>query len=228
MAITLSDLRTRVLDRADMTGSAFAVEARVNEYINNALSELYDLLVETHEDYFYDVETITLVSGTEDYDLPSDFYKVLKVFYLSSGGVRSPMRRFTLDMLDRYGNEWVPSTADGVYTMYRVIGDKIRFSPEPAGAGSAELYYIPQFEEMDGDDTDVTFTLPQIGWIDYAVVDAAMQLLIREESDVSALMARKAEMKDRIKRAAEQRDAGEPDSIIDYYRLNVESVRGPW
>ena len=53
------------------------------------------------------------------------------------------------------------------------------------------------------------------GWPDYIALGAAIRLLIREESDPSALMSEKKMMQNRIISLAEPRDAGIPDSIQD-------------
>ena len=68
--VTLEDLKTRALDYADMTGTTFPVTARLEEYVNDALSEVYDMLVSAYADYFHKSTTVTLVAGTEGYDLP--------------------------------------------------------------------------------------------------------------------------------------------------------------
>lgn len=53
------------------------------------------------------------------------------------------------------------------------------------------------------------------GWLDYAILDAAIKALVKQEKDASALMAQKAAMKDRIARMAENRDVGEPSVSVD-------------
>jgi len=188
---TLGDLRARALDYADMTGSNFPVEARVNDYINSAASEFYDLLVDSYEDYFLSTQTITLVAGTGNYALPSDFYKAKRVYYLA-GGRRFSIHPFNLEALD------------GAKT-------------SPLTAGTCELWYVPEMQLMVNDSDTVSSIIPPMikGWPDYIALGAAIRLLIREESDPSALMAEKKMMQNRIISLAEPRDAGIPDSVQD-------------
>ena len=190
-AAKLSDLRARALDYADMTGSNFPVEARVNDYINSAASEMYDILVNAYEDYFLDTEPITLVAGTENYALPSDFYKAKRVYY-TTGGRRFSIHPFNLE------------TLDGAKT-------------SPLTSGTAELWYVPEMSLMTSDSDTISSIIPPMikGWPDYIALSAAIRLLIREESDPSALVREKAMMHERLVSMAEPRDAGIPDSIQD-------------
>lgn len=51
------------------------------------------------------------------------------------------------------------------------------------------------------------------GWEEYVVVDAAIKCLIKEESDISALMAQKMALKTRIEQMADDRDVGEQEYV---------------
>lgn len=56
------------------------------------------------------------------------------------------------------------------------------------------------------------------GWEEYIVVDCAAKALEKEESDPSAMFARKAALIQRIQSAAANRDAGEPARVVDVSR----------
>lgn len=173
-----------------MTGSSFAVTDRVNDYINDGLAELHDILVEAHEEYFRSKQTINLVSGTEEYSLPTDFYKSIALWYVTSD------RRFRVD---RYNLEQV----DG-------------YRSSPIHSGTVEHWYVPHVTLMT-DDADVVDDRIVPGWEDYVALHAAIRLLIREESDPSALMNERERLYQRIVNMAAPRDEGDPDSIADYY-----------
>lgn len=53
------------------------------------------------------------------------------------------------------------------------------------------------------------------GWEEYIVVDAAIKMLGKEESDVTVLGGRKAALLGRIQSIAENRDQGEPGRTVD-------------
>ena len=201
--VTLAQIKARALDYADMTGSDFVVEARLLDYINAVAAELYDLLVNTNEDWFLKTHSVAVVSGTDAYELPSDYYKLIKAFWVS-GGRRHTIRQF---MLSELGGS----------------------SENPLQGGTVELWYVPQMllfsDDGDtigsayaGDGTIVEETpIPPLirGWEDYVALGAAVRLLNREESDSSALLREQTAIGKRIIALAEPRDTGEPQRIQD-------------
>ena len=75
--VSLSTLRLLTKQRADMENSQFITDDEWRRMLNRSYAELYDLIVTSanSEDYFLNSSTITLVSGTQSYSLPTDFYK---------------------------------------------------------------------------------------------------------------------------------------------------------
>jgi len=55
------------------------------------------------------------------------------------------------------------------------------------------------------------------GFEEYIIIDAAIKCLIKEESDVSVLLAQKQQIMQRIEAMASNRDAGEPERVTDVY-----------
>jgi hypothetical protein len=69
-------------------------------------------------------------------------------------------------------------------------------------------------------DSDVLNDVNQ--YVEYVIVDAAIKMMQKEESDVSVLMLQKQALTKRIQEAAQNRDAGEPESVSDIYADNNE------
>ncbi len=187
---TLRSLKDRALDYADMTGSGFPDEQRLADYVNSGLSELHDILVNSYEDYLRKKQTITIVAGTEEYGLPSDFLKAMKLYWLSNG------RRFNIDQ----------------YHLREVSG----YRASPIQAGTVEMWYIPQFTPLQDDSETISPVFP-VGWEDFAALNAAIRLSIREESDPSPLIQEREIQRQRILESAEPRDSGESGAVGDYY-----------
>lgn len=225
---TLAALRSGSLLRADMAESGFISEAEANAYVNDALSELHDLLVMTYEDHFQTSDNVSLVAGTESYSLPTDFQKLLAV-HLVEGGKRFPLRQFSAGEIARYGSDFLSVPAGNASLLYRLSGNKIFFSPKPSAAGTVELWYVPQFAPLT-DDADVVSYAICPGWDEYAEVRAAIDCLSKEQSDTSAQERKLARLTDRITKAATKRNAGEPQRIRDVYsnraRRFSRTVRG--
>lgn len=217
--ITLSEIRTAVLDRCDMTNSEFPDTTQVDRYINNAIGELYDLLVNIFEDYLYTTTEITVKSSTESYSLPNNFYKLMKMFY-KSGDYRKQLKRFNLADLSDEIYQTSNAVSDNRHLRYRLMGNKLIFHPIPSGSSTVEVWYIPEptmFDHNGDDGVTIGFNVPT-QWEEFLFVTAAISLLDREESDSSALRSTKAEIRQRIVTSAHNRDSGEPDTVQDVRR----------
>ena len=64
--ITEANLVTRVRQRADMEDNYFVSDIEVQTYINAAIAELHDLLIQTYgQDYYVSSNTFTTTAGTD-------------------------------------------------------------------------------------------------------------------------------------------------------------------
>jgi hypothetical protein len=213
-SVTLATLKARVLDRADMTGSSFIDDTQLTVYINDAISELWDLLIGTFQDYFLKTQTLTLTSGTDTYDLQTvftsaDFYKLVKAFG-SSAGEDYPLRQFKLDDYD------LSADTTGLVTRYRIMGDDIIFSPVPNASETIKAWYIPTPTELSADGDTLTISSIPNGWVEYVVLAAAIRCLLKEESDTSGLEKERDRVWARIIETA-PRDHGEPRRMRDVF-----------
>ena len=188
--VTLATLKARALDCADMTNSGFPVADRLVDYINSSASGIWDILVDSYEDYFLSQHNISLTPAAEGYALPDDFYKCLKVFYQAASNRRFQIKKFSLNEIN---------------------AALIR----PFSSGTVELWYVPQMDLLVHDADTIGSKIPPMvrGWEDAIALDAAIKLLIREESDPSALMREKDILLGRIVEMADPRDDGEADQI---------------
>ena len=215
--VTLLELRTQAKDRADMKNSAFLSDTEWNTNINSAAAELYDILVSVAEDYYTTSATITTSGATAT--LPSDFYKLVGIDY-SLGGQNVPMSPFVFRDRLLYANQ------NGNTLRYRLVGSSLTFIPTPP-TQSMTLWYVPAFQKLTLDAS--TFNGVN-GWEDYIVADAAMKALMKEESDVSAIMAEKAGIEKRIRNMAPNRDQGRAEAVTDvsnyglFERYNLNDI----
>jgi len=89
---------------------------------------------------------------------------------------------------------------------------QIRFTPTPTGGHDLTIWYIPHAPELTAD-THVWNGFN--GWEEYAIVDAAIKCLEKEESDTGALEMRKQRLIMRIQSLASARDQGFPETVTD-------------
>ena len=213
---TLAQLITRVSQRADMVGSAFVSDAEIVDYINVAMAEIHDLLVDKYEDYYVSTTTYTLPGGNPG-TLPATFYKALGVDF-DSGGVSYRLKRYSFQERNMYNSPGAVAAriAD---TRYAIQGNQIKFIPDPTTSGTVTLHYVPEAQRFSSGSTSATIVslAPAIanGYEEYVVVDAAIKCLLKEESDVQPHMVYKEQLRKRLEAAAGNRDAGESYKISD-------------
>lgn len=211
---TLLSLRTQARQRADKVNSGYILDSELNQYINNSIAELYDLLVSAYgEDYYSKTYNFTVNGVDTVYDLPTDFYKVLGIdLYINPSRFIS-LRPYMFNERGRYqdGSNWAAIIAiQG--PRYYIKANSVEFNPSPPGAYQLSMFYVPACPELVSDSD----TFDGInGWEEYVIVDAAIKMLQKEESDVSVFLAQKQALLQRINTMAENRDAGHSFRVND-------------
>lgn len=229
--LSLGELRQRAQQRADRVNSQFVTLPEWNFFIDQAMYELYDLLITAYEDYFIAPPISFIADGsTYMYALPTGANTFLNAnnqtftpspFYKLSGvdlGLNSANNAYVTvnkyNFIDR-NNFVYPNTASTIYGVfnlqYRLMGTNIQFIPTPSGGQNIRIWYIPRLPQLL-EDTDLT-TIGFSGWLQYVIVRAAKYALDKEESDTSKLDSELLFLKQRIEETAINRDAGQPDKI---------------
>ena len=141
--VTYSNIKTKLQNDLDLMDEDFVTEAELLGYMNEAIDDaetlIHTLGIEAR--YFLTTDTLTLVNGTSDYDMPSDIYanKLVKVFYINGSSKYEIPRVRDLAT--------IPFFQSGENYQYLVFnltaGVKQRFYPTPAEAGAyIQRYYI--------------------------------------------------------------------------------------
>lgn len=232
--LSLGELRLRAQQRADRVNSQFVTQTEWNYFLNQAMTELYDLLINVHEDYFAAPRmSFTLTGQTDLYPLPNGviqmtndqgqtvtappFYKLLGLDLSLNTAQNAYVTIHKFDFIDR--NRYVyPNTAStlyGVFNMrYRMMGPNIQFMPTPSSAGQyIRMNYIPRLPEL-ALDNDITI-IGYSGWLQYVIIRAAKYALDKEESPTDTLDQELIFLQKRIEETAINRDVGQPDTISD-------------
>lgn len=204
-SITLANLRTRVLERANMVGSSFVSTAELNAIINGEGAELHDIVVGAYEDQFTTSLQFTISSGNT-YSLTSSFYK-LRGLDIQEGGDWFPLQRYEWHNRNR-------RTANSYHhakeIRYRLVGSTLTLTPEDSALGTYRLWYIPGYTDLSADSDELAY--PQ-NWHEFVIAGAAAKCLAKEESDPSVQLGLKEAAKQRIISMAANRDAGGPERI---------------
>lgn len=232
----LSQIRLAAMQRADRVNSNFVTKSEWNQYINQSMFELYDLLVTVYEDLYVATPVQFVSDGTTFlYPLPNGsntflsginpnitftprpFYKLIGVDLALNNATNAfvTVNKFNFSDRNRFVYPNTASTIYGVFNLqYRLLGlNQIEFIPTPSAGQALRLWYIPRLKELllDTDTTDTGIS----GWIEYVIVKAAYYALAKEESDTTNMVLQLAALQKRIEETAANRDAGMPDTISD-------------
>ena len=186
----------------------------VGIWINEAMAVLWDVLINTYEDYCIKHHTVNVTANTENYALPDDFYKFRKVFPIQSGKRCAVMRKFDLNDLGQADSLSAILTSPIEETRYKITGNRLWLHPEPTNVAELELWYVPQFDPLVNLDDLVDFRFPS-GWESYVIDSVAAMALEKEDIDASHLRATQEKALGRILVMAEDRDVGEPHVMQD-------------
>ncbi len=217
---TLTQLRTRCREMADMENSTFISATELLSYINASYAELYDLLVSRNEDYYTTSTNLTISSGNT-VALPTDFYKLRGVDLRldTAGNSWSAVPKFNFNNRNTK-NANISKLSTGQFSVsYRIVGGNLHITPTDNATGTYRLWYIPIYTPLSAESDTVDGIS---GWEEYIVVDVAIKMLNKEESSVTHLVAMKKALIDRIEAMAQNRDMDQPETISDVTDLSFD------
>lgn len=230
--VTLSTMITRVRRRADIESSIRrTTDQEIVDNLQEGIAELYDLVRGAFgQDYFRSASTFNTSNGVSIYALPADFLSLLSCDVTISAGNVLTARPYMEN--ERNVSKFFP--VGWLFTepvFYRLYAANISFIPVPQAAFSVTLNYCPSAPVFSAavfnGQGDLTAgggsTFDGInGWEEYAVLDAAINTMIKDEDELlGVLEARKEKVKQRILDYAPERDAGAPERVHDVYRSDA-------
>lgn len=216
-SVSLTTLRTRVRERADMVGSSFVADSAtgLDAWINEANQRLHGMLVDAlGEEYVSSTSSFTTVSGTSDYALPAGFYKLYGVDLNYHGAIRTLMR------YERSERNAYREIRPDQLPRYNVVGSNLRLYPATTNGLAGTILYAPEATVLSAGSDTVSY--PN-GWEKYIVIEAAIQALMKEESSVTALVAERERIEREIRDAKESRDMAMPKRVVDMELVELES-----
>lgn len=230
-SVTLTQMITDARTAADMIGSAFVSDTEITALLNTYIAELYDLLVSAYGPaYFASSFTFNTAAGTREYSLPvspdtgADFYMLLGIDVDLGGGDIISCQPFDFYSRNKFSQDTSYVRGQPVY--YRLHGSKIWLIPVPDGVYSATVHYVPAAPTLSSGGTTSFDGIN--GWERLPVVNTAIAMLQKEESDPSILLAERQSLLSRIQSMSKHRDAGMPERIVDVRGRLRGGLRGGW
>lgn len=204
---TLADLRTMALRRAGVEESDDLTSAVLDDFINSALAELWDILKAKADERLLTSTTLAVTSGTANVSLPAGFYTMRKLEIVDTS-VPSGYRRLRQTTLD--ASHRSSSTVSKRYR-YWLNAYNITLVPTPTANETLRLWYVPVAPYLD-DDTDAID-----GWNGYEelVVELVFKRILARQDLATGDVEREClRLADRIAAASDGRDV-EPFYLND-------------
>ncbi len=235
--VTRQDLRDAARERADMVNSQFVTDAELNRWIENSRRHLYNKLVGKYEDYF--IKWITqaslislssptpgIVVGEADYMLPIDYFKMVLVEEIYSGGGSNELSKYRFADLPRFRGQGNSKPIG--YVLYGsndydphgsgapVTGSRIKLVPPPDQTTyELTLTYVPTCPELTGD-AGVAGSMDHInGFNEWVELDVTIKALTKEEAEVGGLVAERNSWMEAMEAIFIPRDIGQPHVAIE-------------
>lgn len=209
----LTYLRSRCRELADSDATtAFVDNTELDRSINSALRRLYDLLIESRGQGYYERRaTITTASGQADYVLPDDFYALLGVV-VQDGTTYHDMGTWEQHELAAALRRQAVGGVTAAHLRYRLgQGNVLEVRPQPSDTYTLHVSYIPTMPEIVEATDDIYDGVN--GWEEWACLTVAVGILDKEESDSGPRRMERAAIEAQIRALAPQRDAGNPVRI---------------
>ena len=231
---TVTELIAATRQRANMENTSFVTDDEILYLLNRAHTELYDAVVQTYEEYFLESVSVPIVSGTDTYSLPDNFYKVLGVDLSIDAERAISLKRFVFTERNKYKTTiYAPHIPASIY-LYAVQGMNLKLIPSPKENRNATLWFVPLPKKLvisnpgtnETDYVDIRLAM----YDDYLVLDSAINIMLKEESNPAAYISERDGYMDSVIKSAANRDTNEPGRVTDVYSANYPSLSGisPW
>lgn len=206
---TLTNMILDVRQRANMENSTFVTDAEITEYLNQELAELWGrLALNEGQPHIRSTTTISVVSNTALYNLPSDFWRMQSIT-ANLNGITGVLSNFNEVDRGYLSSPLIWGVRSPV--QYRIQANQIEFLPSTQ-AFTATMYYTPcQPRLVTGSDTFDGFNGYEIA----AIYGAVAHCLVKEEGDPSFFVGEKQRIFAHIDSLAPSRDAFGPERVAD-------------
>jgi hypothetical protein len=152
---TLGELRTKIEQELDLQGEVFIEQDEMTGYINDAIDAAESQIHTLYEDYFLTLDTITLVSGTSQYNLPEDIYasKIRKIVYRNGAEVYVIKRLRDRNKILNYSLDRATNSVSPYYEYFLINQtpgeQKILFTPAVNESGAyVEVWHIRNANQL--------------------------------------------------------------------------------
>lgn len=208
----LLQIRQRVRRFIDEPQQANYSDSDINWAINTAQQEVATEISLVDEKYFVATTpmVITSVAGQRFYPLASDFWKETRIEDATTG-LRLEFTDFAAQN-NFYGDAVPPLVASNqIGYGLSLVGNSIAITPTPTTSGlTAQYWYVPVLPDMTSD-SDTT-QIP-VMFVDLLAIQGAIDMLISDEDDTTALERKYSRRFNQLVRASRSRQQQSPKMV---------------
>lgn len=153
---TYGELLADLQKELDLEAETFITADEFLSYFNRGVDEVEAAIHTIYEDYFLTNTTVSLVSGTQNYNLPSDIYaqKIRGLFYSDGNSLQYEIRR--IEKLQETQYLIQTDLYKYVLTNASASGLKLAFYPVPSETSTnVTMWYIRNAKRFTGVDSEV-------------------------------------------------------------------------
>lgn len=148
-----------VADLKNMIGPGVEVgDAGLATWVNDAYMQMVGQVIESNPDYFVKVATTSIVADQREYDLPSDFEKMVMVNAKYSGEWKRvrPMGNVDIRWVSKHADTTSASGISEAEPQYYIFGDNIGLMPIPSTSYSdaLKIWYVYTPVELTDDEDE--------------------------------------------------------------------------
>lgn len=206
---TLQAIQRSIRGRGSWERGLFS-DTELTEYINSSISSLRDILLTKDASYFLKRKDISILPGVAEYDLPTDFYKVIGVAMIDGSNPDG------YSVVSRHNwNERYDSSFYCDDFKYEVRNNKISFNAANNTTSAIRLEYVPLATPLvnPGD----TFKIGSGHWVEWVILDCCIKCSAMANTDPKIYMAQKLEVERRIIDNSSI-DIGKPKTVTNVSR----------
>ena len=187
----------------------------LDAWINEGVQQLHEKLIEAYGADYLEKSTTFTTTGTDNVSLPADFFKLLGVDMNLAQGVAT-LSAYSRGERNAFRNATVSYRS---LPQYKLSGSLLRLLPTPPTGTTGTIWYVPVATVLVSGSDTVDF--PN-GWERYVVLYAAIQAMLKEETDTSGLERQLGLLEEKLKSIIENRDAGQPMHATDVDLVNID------
>jgi len=212
--MTRAQLKTIISYWVDDLNKGYFTDDQLNAFINRAQYEVQKLLKMADDSYYRKCQVTTTVLYQQEYVLPDDFLDVVKLEVVLNQTQSSEDASVVLPCTPQQAN--LVGLQVGTPVSYYIKKNNLVLFPKPDNAYTLRLNYLYRVTELTNDNQQVD--APE-QYHEFVAVMAALDCFIKDGRDISALLNKKNDYMEMMKRDAQ-------DVTLDSPRMVVETGNG--